>query len=103
MEAPLTTAFVLSVREPVAERLPAVAPWCQRRFAEAARVLDRHLEGRATLLDEGFGVGDITLAGILSWARDDGALAAFPRLDAYRQALLARPAARRAYASDQPT
>lgn len=78
IEAPLSTAFVLTVREPEATRVPAVAPWCQRRFAEAARVLDRHLAGRATLLDEGFGIGDITLGGILSWAHDDGALTSFP-------------------------
>ncbi|MBM3585217.1 MAG: hypothetical protein FJX36_12580 [Alphaproteobacteria bacterium] len=103
IEAPLSTAFVLTVREPEATRVPAVAPWCQRRFAEAARVLDRHLAGRATLLDEGFGIGDITLGGILSWAHDDGALTSFPRLDAYRRVLLDRFAAERVYANDQPS
>lgn len=103
LEAPLTVAFQLTARVPEPERLPAVAPWCQARFAEAARVFESRLAGRSTLLDEGFGVGDITLAGILSWAHDDGLLDPFPALAGYRRAMLDRPAARRAYADDTPT
>jgi glutathione S-transferase len=103
LEAPLTVAFKLQHRVPEAERLPAVVPFCQRTFGEAAAVLEAHLAGRSNLLDSGFSVADANLACILAWAKGDGLLESLPNLDRYRQTHLARPAALRAFAGDEPS
>jgi glutathione S-transferase len=68
------------------------------RFDEAAALLVRTLDGGEFILGEAFSTVDVIVGSNLNWARRVGLMDAHPVLSGYLDRLLARPAARRAFA-----
>ncbi|RKP53456.1 glutathione S-transferase C-terminal domain-containing protein [Pararobbsia silviterrae] len=78
-------------------RAPAdVHAYTRENVEPRLAALDRHLEGRAFLLDE-FTVADAYLVTVLNWARYAGVdLAPWPSVDAYYARIVQRPQVARA-------
>jgi glutathione S-transferase len=98
VERVVEQAFDHTVRLPEADRLPRLADEARARFLDIATVLDGALAGRDYLVGDRFSAADLLMGSVLSWGRTIGLLAEQPRLDAYTQGLIARPAARRSRA-----
>jgi len=91
---------------------PAIGRWSQHsgdvveaerekaraRFGEAADLLTRALATREHMLGDTFSTVDIIVGSNLNWARRAGLLDGLDVLSGYVDRLLARPAARRAFA-----
>jgi glutathione S-transferase len=95
---PLLDILRHTVLKPEAERIAAVAADGRMRAARTLQVLDGELGTKPYLLGEQFTAADIMMAYGLGWARHFGMLDPHPRLGAYLQRILARPAAQRAMA-----
>ena len=78
---------------PEAERLPAVAERAERRFAEVADVVQRHLAGREYVVGSHFTAADVVLASALAWGGSMGLLGGFDGLQEYVKRMTSRPAA----------
>ncbi len=103
IEPPLDLVSMHEVELPVEQRVPAVLPWARDRFHQAAGIADGHLARRDHLLDSGFSAVDVMLACLLAWAGRRSLLDPHANLRRYADRLMARPAARRAFATDQPS
>ena len=100
VEAPLLSVLMHSRVLPTEKRDPEKASRNLGVLKKPFAVLDRALTGRDYLLDQGFTVADLNVASVLVWckpARID--LHDFPRLDAWLQRCLARPARSKAQAA----
>jgi glutathione S-transferase len=84
--------------KPEAERIAAVVEDGRMRGLRTLEVLERALGNRRYLLGDEFTAADIMIAYPLQWTAQFGMLATLPKLDAYLQRLLSRPAAQRAMA-----
>ena len=83
------------LREP-AQASPAVMKLVTARLAGTMKALERMLEGREHLLEDGFSAADTMMGFNIFAAPYFVRLDAFPRLSAYRDRLTARDAYRRA-------
>jgi glutathione S-transferase len=93
LEEPLITALVNRRVLPEAERSEKRAASAAERAAKPLSVLDGALEGRKHLLGDAFSVADLNVASVLVWAKPAGIdLAAWPRLAAWLDGCLSRPA-----------
>lgn len=103
IEPPLDLVSLHAVELPAADRVPAIIPWATDRFHQAAAVADRHLTSQDHLLETGFSAVDVMLGCLLAWATRRRLLDQHPTLRRYAARLMARPAALRAFATDQPS
>ena len=87
---------------PEAQRIPDVIPYAKKRFSVAAKALDERLQGKTYALGERFSAVDVVLGCLLSWAFRCELLFPFPTLMAYRERVLARPAAQKLFAAENP-
>lgn len=78
---------------PAEKRLPADVALARDDFAEAANVLEQHMNGRQFVVGDSATVGDFVLAYTLDWAKTAKLLDGLPRLDAYMEQMYARPCA----------
>jgi len=76
------------------EQRAALVSWARRGFAG----LERRLDGRTWIATDEFTVADILLATVLREARRTDLLADYPRIRAYYDRALARPAWQRTLA-----
>jgi glutathione S-transferase len=88
-------SYHTSMRPPE-RRIPAVAEEGRARFADSARVLTAHLQGRQYMLGEAFSAVDVMIAGVLGWGKVAGLLEDQPRLLEYFRLCASRDAAKRA-------
>lgn len=103
IEPALDLVSMHQVELPAEQRVAAIIPWASDRFHQAADVADRHLAGQDHLLEWGFSAVDIMLTCMLAWAGRRDLLGRHANLRRYAIRLLARPAALRAFANDQPS
>lgn len=103
IEPALDLVSMHEVEAPPLERVAAILPWASARFHQAADVVDRHLAGQYHLLDSGFSAVDIMLTCMLAWAGRRTLLGGPANLRRYARRLMGRPAAQRAFATDQPS
>jgi glutathione S-transferase len=82
--------------KPEAERIAAVVTDGRARTGRTLDVLEGELGDKSYLLGDEFTAADIMMAYGLQWAQQFGLLDSRPKLAAYLQRLLARPAAVRA-------
>jgi glutathione S-transferase len=73
-------------------RKPELALQADRRLAPVLQVLEQHLQNRDYIAGERFTVADICVASVLAWVQRADAMAACPRLAAWLERCLARPA-----------
>jgi glutathione S-transferase len=78
---------------PADKRLPADIALARGDFADMARVLEEHMNGRQFLVGNRVTVADFVLAYTLDWAKMLKLLDELPRLDQYLQQMYARPSA----------
>jgi glutathione S-transferase len=76
---------------PADKRLPGEIALARQDFADMAKVLDAHMDGRSFLVGNTVTVGDFVLAYTLDWAKMVKALDDWPRLEAYMERMYARP------------
>lgn len=87
------------VAMPPERRDPARAAQAEKSLARPFGVLDAHLDGRPWIAGERFTVADINVASVLAWTRPaPDLLSAHPRLAAWLERCLARPAQQRVLA-----
>lgn len=103
IEPPLDLVSMHEVELPPEQRVPAVLPWARARFHQGAEIADRHLATRDYLLESGFSAVDVMLACLLAWADRRALVDDHVNLRRYAARLMARPAARRAFATDEPS
>jgi glutathione S-transferase len=97
LEAPLLAYLLHTALLPKEERDPAKATEALAQLAKPLEVLEGALAGRSVLVGEAFGVADLNVASVLSWARMVRLdLSKWPRVDAWLGRCLERPAAKRA-------
>lgn len=106
LEQPLWRMAKHNFIYPEEKRLPADIPLAREEFIAMAEVLDRHMAGREFVVGDSVTVADFVLGYTLDWATMGGLLDGFPRLEAYRERMYARPRApmriKEAFASLQP-
>ncbi len=97
LEEPLLVLLMHGAMLPPAGRDPAKAADAKARLSKPLDVLEGALRGRPVLVGTQFGVADLAVASVLSWARmlriD---LSGWPWVEAWLGRCLDRPAARRA-------
>jgi glutathione S-transferase len=96
LEQPIWTIAKHRFALPEKRRVPAVVDTAVWEFAVAAKVLANGLGEREYLVGERFTAADLLAAHTLAWARASKLSPGEPRLDAYADRLLARPALARA-------
>ncbi len=97
LEAPLLAYLMHTALLPKDQRNPAKAAEALTQLAKPLEVLEGALAGRSVLVGEAFGVADLNVASVLSWARMVRLdLSKWPRVDAWLGRCLERPAAKRA-------
>lgn len=92
LDAPLWRIRRNTVLLPEERRVPADVPLAGDDFREAAAALDGRLGGRSFLAGDRFTVADIAMTHTLFWATWNDLLDESPRLAAYMERHLARPA-----------
>ncbi len=95
---PLLDVLRHTLIKPEAERIPAVVADGRARAGKTLDMLERELGDAPHLLGEEFTAADIMMAYGLQWAENFGLLEGRPRLAAYLQRIVSRPAAQRALA-----
>jgi glutathione S-transferase len=75
------------------ERQPSDVAIAQREFREAAAIASDHLNGRAFVAGDRFGVADVVMAYTLDWGHEVKLLQKFPVLEAYIERMYERPQA----------
>jgi glutathione S-transferase len=98
LEPPIIQIFMNTIRLPEAERSAAAVEAGRKGCEEAARVIERALEGKRFLLGEQFSAADVMIGSTLGWAQFMGVLNGHPTVQAYVQRLMERPAFQRAQA-----
>ena len=96
LEQPLWTIAKHRFALPKARRVGAIEPTAQWEFAVAAELVDKGVGEREFICGDAFTGADILLAHTLAWARSAKIAFESPRLIAYMERLLARPALDRA-------
>jgi len=97
VEEPLLTYLMHSVMLPKEQRDAAKVRDAQERLAKPLGVLEGALSGRQYLVGNGFGVADLNVASVLSWARMVRLdLSKWPGVDAWLTRCLDRPASKKA-------
>jgi glutathione S-transferase len=91
LEQPLWRMAKHNFIYPEDKRLPADIPLAREEFSAMAEVLDRHMTGREFVAGDHVTVADFVLGYTLDWATMGNLLDSFPRLEAYRERLYARP------------
>ena len=76
---------------PKDKRLPAEVELARSDFVPMAQVLEDHMRGRKFVATENVTVADFVLAYTLDWAKLVNLLGDFPVLEAYMEAMYARP------------
>jgi len=76
---------------PKDKRLPAEIELARSDFVPMAQVLEDHMRGRKFVATENVTVADFILAYTLDWAKLVNLLGDFPVLEAYMEAMYARP------------
>ncbi|HTF36357.1 MAG TPA: glutathione S-transferase family protein [Myxococcota bacterium] len=96
LEAPLLAYLMHSALLPKEQRVPAKATEALAQLAKPLGVLEAALAARSLLVGETFGVADLNVASVLSWARMVRLdLSKWPHVDAWLGRCLERPAAKR--------
>lgn len=96
LEAPLLAYLMHSILLPKEQRVPAKAAEALTQLAKPLGVLEAALAGRTLLVGETFGVADLNVASVLSWARMVRLdLSKWPSVDAWLGRCFDRPAAKR--------
>jgi glutathione S-transferase len=75
------------------KQLPADIELAKEEFGAMAKVLDRHMEGRAFIVGDTMSVADCITAYVVDWGNENGLIDAFPNLRAYLDRMYARPKA----------
>lgn len=88
-----------TVTLPAEQRVEPIADKARKRFAECLAVLDAALASRSFLVDDRFSTADLAVAANLRWAARSQLLDGSPRLLAYMNSMISRPAAVRALKS----
>jgi glutathione S-transferase len=97
LEEPLLIMLMHGAMLPPAQRDAAKAADAKARLAKPLDVLEGALRGRAVLVGTQFGVADLNVASVLSWARMLRVdLTRWPWVDAWLARCLDRPAAKKA-------
>jgi glutathione S-transferase len=96
LEQPLWTIAKHRFALPKERRVAAIEETARWEFAGAAKLLDEALDGRNYICGETFTGADILLAHTLAWARSAKVPVESPRLTAYMDRTLTRPALARA-------
>ncbi len=86
------TFLMHRIAMPEERRKPELAAQADRRLAPVLQVLEQHLLNRDYIAGERFTVADICVASVLAWVQRADAMAACPRLAAWLERCLARPA-----------
>ena len=86
------TFLMHRIAMPEERRKPALAAQADRRLAQVLHVLEQHLQNRDYIAGQRFTVADICVASVLAWAQRADALAACPRVAAWLESCLIRPA-----------
>ena len=97
LEPPLASVDAHTRSLPEEKRVARVAEEGRVTFAEAARAVEKRLEGRDWLLGE-FSGADVLVGSVLWWARATKLLGGHPILEAYVDRIKARPAWQRSRA-----
>jgi glutathione S-transferase len=95
-EQPLWTIAKHRFALPKEKRIPAIEDTARWEFAGAAQLLEDALDGREFICGDAFTGADILLGHTLAWARSAKIALDSPRVTAYMDRLLARPALARA-------
>lgn len=93
LEQPLWRMTRHAFLYPPDKRLPADIELARDDFIAMAAILDKHLEGRRFIVGDTLTVADCVTVYLIDWANERGLIDTFPRLQAYLQALYARPEA----------
>ena len=97
VEGPLLTVLMQRRILPVEQRDAAAGAAAEAKLAGPFGVLEGALRGRAHLLGEAFSVADLNVAGVLGWTALAGLdLGTWPKLAAWLQSCMARPAHKQA-------
>ena len=96
IEVPLVDVYIQKVHSDPPDE--AVIAASTERFAKAAAVLERELDGRDYIMEIGFSIADIVLGEMLTFAGGVGLTGELPNVVAYVERLRARPAHQRASA-----
>ena len=92
IEPPIMTAFLNRVMLPEAQRDAAAADQAEKQIARPLDVLEKHLEGRNSLLGDAFTIADLNLAGVLSMsAMGKIDLSGWPNVTRWLGACTSRP------------
>lgn len=97
-EPPLVTVLQHTRFLPEAERSPAAIEKARERFDIVASVISKRMEGREFIVGNTFTAADVVVGGVLAFAHHLQLLGGHPGLQAYLQRLMARPAAKKAFA-----
>jgi glutathione S-transferase len=97
-DPPLVTILMNTRFLPEADRSPAAVEKASQRFKTVAPVLEAHLKGREYIVGNKFSAADVVVAGMLTFANMLNNLDGYPELKAYLGRMMARPAAKKAFA-----
>ena len=86
------TFLMHRIAMPEERRKPELAQQADRRLAPVLQVLEQHLQNRDYVAGERFTVADICVASVLAWVQRADAMAACPRVAAWLERCLTRPA-----------
>jgi len=95
-------ALVEDRLRPEGQRIPALVEQARAKLRQTYEVLEGRLAGRTWAAGEQFSLADCAAAPALFYATLAEPLAAHPRLNAYRERLLARPSVARAIDEAKP-
>jgi glutathione S-transferase len=93
LEQPLWRMAKHRLIYPEEKRLPGDIELARDEFMAMAKVLDRHMVDREFVVGDRVTVADFVLGYTLDWAQIGDLLDGFPRLEAYRERMYARPRA----------
>lgn len=94
---PPTMQVFYERRKDEASRNPAVMEAGKAKAHKAATPLEERFENNVYMLGETFSVADVVVGSLLALGRRLQLLEGFPRIDAYVNRLMERPAAKRAF------
>lgn len=83
---------------PEAQRIPAIAEDGRRKWSAVSKVLENAIGDRQYIVGDSFTAADIVVCSAIGWVAFLGMAGDHPKLMKYNEALMSRPAAKRAYA-----
>jgi glutathione S-transferase len=93
LEQPLWRIAKHTFLLPENQRLPQDIELAKADFADMARVLEQHMEGRQFIVGDRVTVADCVTAYLMDWANEDRLLDGLPNLRAYLDRMYARSSA----------